>query len=157
MQVARLASFLLAFLPFALKNASGSFMLSRLQSIRNHTLSMCHDGRCPQHRQTKKTLHTLQGMTAQPGLKAHWSFPPNLPSKTKWLATYVMLSRPRSLQNLISFGLPERSLLEGGPPADLVECLDEAKKKKQRSKLPKLVHHCAGLLPNDVWQSTRTA
>ena len=40
-------------------------------------------------------LHTLQGMTAQPGLKAHWSFPPNLPSKTKWLATYVMLSRPR--------------------------------------------------------------
>ena len=28
-------------------------------------------------------LHTLQGMTAQPGLKAHWLFPPNLPSKTE--------------------------------------------------------------------------
>ena len=47
MQVARLASFLLVFLQFALKNASGSFMLSRLQSIRSHSLSMCHDGKCP--------------------------------------------------------------------------------------------------------------
>ena len=88
----------------------------------------------------QKTLHTLQGMTAQPGLKAHWSFPPNLPSKTKWLATYVMLSRPRSLQNLISFGLPERSLLEAGPPADLVECLDElfaGKEKETEIKIAK--------------------
>ena len=73
----------------------------------------------------QKTLHTLQGMTAEPGLKAHWTLPPRLAASVKWLAYYVMLSRPRSLSSLLSFGMPERRILEGGPPQEILESLRE--------------------------------
>jgi len=43
-----------------------------------------------------KTLHGLQGITADPGLIAHFEVP-NVSAETKWLAYYVMLSRVRSL------------------------------------------------------------
>ena len=36
-----------------------------------------------------------------------------------WLAHYVILSRPRRLANLLSHGLPDRAVLEGGPPASI--------------------------------------
>ena len=35
-----------------------------------------------------------------------------------------MLSRPRRIDDLLSIGLPARSVLEAGPPADLTESLD---------------------------------
>jgi len=72
----------------------------------------------------QKTLHTLRGMTAKPGLKAHWRLPPRLSRAVKWLAYYVMLSRPQSLETLLSFGLPDRDVLEGGPPQELLDVLD---------------------------------
>ena len=65
------------------------------------------------------TLYGLQGMTADPGLLAAWHMPPRLPAATRWLAFYVMLSRARSLDVLRSIGLPDREILEGGPPAEL--------------------------------------
>ena len=49
-----------------------------------------------------KTLHGLQGITADPGLIAHCRVP-NVCAETKWLAYYVMLSRVRELGQ---FALP---------------------------------------------------
>ena len=67
------------------------------------------------------TLHGLQGKTCEPGLIAHWKFPNRLSRDSLWLAHYVILSRVRRLQDLISFGLPQRAVLEGGPPEALIE------------------------------------
>ena len=68
------------------------------------------------------TLHTLQGITALPGLLFHWRFPRFFSEELRWLATHVVLSRPPSLAQLISFGLPPglRAIIEGGPPAGLL-------------------------------------
>ena len=65
------------------------------------------------------TLHGVQGKTADPGIIAHWSFPTGLSTVSIWLAYYVALSRPRSLSNLLSHGLPDREIIEGGPPEEL--------------------------------------
>ncbi len=67
---------------------------------------------------TASTLHTLQGVTADPGLIFHWKFPRFFSEELRWLATYVALSRPPSLAQLISVGIPSdlRNIIEGGPP-----------------------------------------
>ena len=64
------------------------------------------------------TLHTLQGATAEPGLIFHWRFPRFFSEELRWLATYVALSRPPSLKQLISIGIPVslRDIIEDGPP-----------------------------------------
>ena len=64
------------------------------------------------------TLHTLQGTTAEPGLIFHWRFPRFFSEELRWLATYVALSRPPSLKQLISIGIPAslRDIIEDGPP-----------------------------------------
>ena len=36
-------------------------------------------------------------------------------------AYYVSLSRPRSFKQLLSHGLPEREIIESGPPADIAK------------------------------------
>ena len=61
---------------------------------------------------------------------AHWTLPKNLPEDEQWLATYVMLSRPRSLDTLLSHGLPRRELLERGPPESLQNEMQELLLKK---------------------------
>ena len=71
------------------------------------------------------TLHGVQGKTADPGFIVHWTFPPGLTKESKWLAYYVSLSRPRSLSKLLSHGLPEREIIEGGPPEDIVNAFKE--------------------------------
>ena len=63
-------------------------------------------------------------MTAKPGLKTHWRLPQRLSRAVKWLSYYVMLSRPQSLEILLSFGLPDCDVLEGGPPQKLFDVLD---------------------------------
>ena len=67
------------------------------------------------------TLHGIQGKTADPGMVAHWKFPRRLSAESLWLAHYVILSRPRRLNNLLSYGLPVRKILEGGPPQSIVD------------------------------------
>ena len=64
------------------------------------------------------TLHTLQGATAEPGLIFHWRFPRFFSEELRWLATNVALSRPPSLKQLISIGIPVslRNIIEDGPP-----------------------------------------
>ena len=69
----------------------------------------------------QSTLHGVQGRTADPGLVAYWRFPKKLSKESLWLAHYVILSRPRGLANLLSLGLPDRAVLEGGPPASISE------------------------------------
>jgi hypothetical protein len=68
------------------------------------------------------TLHTLQGVTASPGLIFHWKFPRFMSPEVRWLATYVALSRPESLSQLISIGMPDsvRDIIEGGPPEGIL-------------------------------------
>ena len=68
-------------------------------------------------------LYSMQGMTAQPGLVAHWVVPPRLDCELKWLICYVILSRVPSLKQLISIGLSEkiREIIENGPPEGIVQ------------------------------------
>ena len=71
---------------------------------------------------TASTLHTLQGVTAEPGLIFHWRFPRFFSEELRWLATYVALSRPPSFKQLISIGIPDslRDIIEGGPPEGIL-------------------------------------
>ena len=68
------------------------------------------------------TLQTLQGVTTEPGLIFHWSFPRQQTQEHRWLATYVALSRPPSFKQIISVGLPKnlRDIIEGGPPEGIL-------------------------------------
>jgi hypothetical protein len=75
--------------------------------------------------QKQCTLHGVQGKTAEPGFIAHWTFPPKLPTISIWLATYVILSRPTCFDNLLSHGLPDRDIIEGGPPEEIIEAFDD--------------------------------
>ena len=71
---------------------------------------------------TARILHSLQGVTATPGLIFHWEFPRFFSQELRWLATYVALSRPPSLAQLISVGIPAdlRDLIEDGPPEGIL-------------------------------------
>ena len=73
------------------------------------------------------TLNTLQGVTATPGLIFHWKFPRFFSAELRWLATYVALSRPESLAQLISVGIPVdlRDIIEGGPPEGIISKFDD--------------------------------
>ena len=75
--------------------------------------------------QKQCTLHGVQGKTADPGFIVHWTFPPALIKESKWLAYYVSLSRPRSFSQLLSHGLPERDVIESGPPEDIAKAFQE--------------------------------
>ena len=70
------------------------------------------------------TLHGIQGKNAEPGMCAHWSSPKHLSAEALWLAHYVILSCPRRLKDLVSYGLPDRSVLEGGPPEKITEVFE---------------------------------
>ena len=75
--------------------------------------------------QKQCTLHGVQGKTADPGFIAHWTYPAKLSKVSIWLATYVSLSRPRCFNNLLSHGLPDRNIIESGPPEEITEAFDE--------------------------------
>jgi hypothetical protein len=68
-------------------------------------------------------LYSMQGMTAEPGLVAHWVLPSRLDHDIKWLICYVILSRVPSLKQLVSIGLTDkiREIIEGGPPEGIVQ------------------------------------
>ena len=76
------------------------------------------------------TLHGVQGKTGDPGFIAHWTFPVGISVDNKWLGYYVSLSRPRSFSRLLSHGLPDREIIEGGPPKNITEAFDELFSKK---------------------------
>ena len=82
---------------------------------------------------TASTLNTLQGVTADPGLIFHWKFPRFFSQELRWLATYVALSRPPSLAQLISVGLPDdlRNIIEGGPPEGILSKFKDMFKEKE--------------------------
>ena len=82
---------------------------------------------------TASTINTLQGATADPGLIFHWKFPRCFSQELRWLATYVALSRPPSLAQLISVGLPEdlRNIIQGGPPEGILSKFNDMFKEKE--------------------------
>ena len=85
---------------------------------------------CPLLPMKQCTLHGIQGKTADPGFIAHWTFPNALKKESKWLAYYVSLSRPRGFSRLLSHILPDRNIVEGGPPEDITSAFDEMFSKK---------------------------
>ena len=84
---------------------------------------------------TASTIHTLQGATANPGLIFHWKFPRFFSAELRWLATYVALSRPPSLAQLISVGLPDdlRKIIEDGPPDGILSRFNDMFKDKEEA------------------------
>ena len=80
---------------------------------------------CPLLPQKQCTLHGVQGKTADPGFIARWKFFKGLNKESIWLAYYVSLSRPRGFSRLLSHGLPDRSIIEGGPPESITEAFNE--------------------------------
>ena len=80
---------------------------------------------CPLLPRKQCTLHGVQGKTADPGFIVHWTFPQGLKKPSIWLAYYVSLSRPRSFGQLLSHGLPDRSIIESGPPEQIAKAFDE--------------------------------
>ena len=97
--------------------------------------------------QKQCTLHGVQGKTAEPGFIAHWRFPSGLSKLTIWLAYYVSLSRPRALSKLLSFGEPDREIIEGGPPEEIVDAF----KKFFEDKIPKTKKACAKARKDMGW------
>ena len=71
------------------------------------------------------TLHGVQGKTADPGIIVHWTFPKSITKESRWLAYYVSLSRPRGFSRLLSHGLPDRDIIEGGPPEDITDAFED--------------------------------
>ena len=67
----------------------------------------------------------MQGKTADPGFIAHWTFPRGLPKSSIWLADYVSLSRPRGFSRLLCHSLPDREIIEGGPPEGITNAFQE--------------------------------
>ena len=82
---------------------------------------------------TASTIHTLQGVTADPGLIFHWKFPRFFSEELRWLATYVALSRPPSLAQLISVGVPDnlRDIIESGPPQGILSRFNDMFQEKE--------------------------
>ena len=80
---------------------------------------------CPLLPMKQCTLHGVQGKTADPGFITHWKFPKSLPKDSIWLAYYVSLSRPRSFSRFLCHGLPDRDIIEGGPPEALTTAFEE--------------------------------
>ena len=85
---------------------------------------------CPLLPRKQCTLHGVQGKTADPGFIAHWTFPVGLSNDSRWLAYYVSLSRPRGFSRLLSHGLPDRDIIEGGPPENITNAFEEMFSKK---------------------------
>ena len=84
---------------------------------------------------TESTIHTLQGVTADAGLIFHWRFPRFFSEELRWLATYVALSRPPSLAQLISVGLPDelRKIIEAGPPEGILSRFNDMFEEKEKA------------------------
>ena len=98
------------------------------------------------------TLHGVQGKTADPGFIAHWSFPAGISKDSIWLAYYVSLSRPRSLSNLLSHGLPDRDIIEGGPPESIADAFQEM----FRAKIAQTKLECVQARAQMGWPARRS-
>ncbi len=80
---------------------------------------------CPLLPQKQCTHHGTQEKAADPGFVAHWMFPKGLSKDSAWLAFHVSLSRPRSFFRLLSHGLPDKDIIEGGPPTSITQAFEE--------------------------------
>ena len=87
-------------------------------------------------------LYSMQGITAEPGMVAYWAFPQRCSPTIKWLIVYVMLPRPRCLASLQSVGLSDkvRSIIEGGPPEDLVASFHKLSDTKIKNTKAEAIH-----------------
>ena len=107
--------------------------IPRTWSYKSHTMEAAVSvsrTQCPLLPRKQCTLHGVQGKTTDPGIIVHWTFPVNLSKESRWLAYYVSLSRPRGFSRLLSHGLPDRDVIEGGPPEEITSAFEELFSKK---------------------------
>ena len=99
-----------------------------------HTLQV-QRRQLPMAIKTASTLNTLQGVTADPGLIFHGKFPRFFSQELRWLATYVALSRPPSLAQLVSAGMPGElhNIIKGGPPQGIISKFNGTLKAKEEA------------------------
>ena len=125
--------------------SSRATMLTLLSSAQMSSPSSRTAARGPTARKTEEsryhtdadkisTLHGKEGKTDDPGSAAHWKFPKNLSPEALWLAHHVILSRPRTLANLVSFGLPSRKIFEAGSPKAITEAFQSVFGDKEKTK-----------------------
>lgn len=92
-------------------------------------------------------LYSMQGETADPGMVADWSTPQRSSKSLKWLIYYVLLSRVRKLEELVSinFSSAIRVIMEAGPPKDLIDSFDLLFEEKMRATTQEAAKACAAL------------
>ena len=99
-------------------------------------------------------LYAMQGTTADPGMVAYWMFPQRCSTTIMWLIIYVLLSRPRSLQQMKSVNLTPkiREIIEAGPPDELVATFHNlfAEKIETTRQIARDAAKQYGLLENQV-------
>ena len=88
-------------------------------AVTRFQIPLCHEKSCP--------LYSMQGMTATPGLVAHFCMPRNASSDLQYLIVYVLLSRVRALTELKTVGLSQKifDIIQRGPPEELVGTFDK--------------------------------
>ena len=85
-------------------------------------------------------------------MKLPRSFPAGITKESIWLAYYVSLSRPRSLSKFLSHGLPDRNIIEGGPP----DSIADAFQKMFAEKIAKTKVACAKARAEMGWPARPT-
>ena len=80
--------------------------------------------------------------------------PPNMSEDVHWLASYVMLSRARTLEGLLILRLATRQQLSRGAPSYLVEAIDRLLELERTSAVMMRAHlaQCRDILPAAVLQ-----
>ena len=81
--------------------------------------------------------------------------PPQMSSDIYWLACYVMLSRPRSLEGLLILRLPLKEDIGRRPPKYLLDEIDRllALEKQTTSGLRKYLKQLQTKVPDEILQS----
>mgnify|MGYP003327342346 CR=1 FL=1 len=96
----------------------------------------------------QESVHSSRG--ADPGFIVHWTFPPSLTKESTWLAYYVNLSLPRSFSKLLSHGLPNREIFEGGPPEGILSRFSDMFKETEEATRVR----AAEVMRNLGWDTT---
>ena len=75
-----------------------------------------------------RTVQTAQGLSMDSAVMT-LAKPDRMSEPDHWMHIYVMLSRVRTMKQLLLFGLPDKKLFECGPPAFVQEAMQKLKRR----------------------------
>ena len=75
----------------------------------------------------ERTVQTAQGMTMD-AAKIFLTRPGTMSHEDWWFHVYVMLSRVRTVEKMLLFGLPPKAVFEAGPPEWIVRGMAKLEK-----------------------------